>query len=96
MKKKMAELLNVIFGFRKFILMLILYTVGIVFRINDLLSGKEMVDLFTGTTIAFFSANGVEHIVNCVKDIAAGKRAPATVEEVVPNEGAEVAPEEGK
>lgn len=68
MKKKLAELLNVIFGFRKFILMLLLVMIAVVFRVLDLLNGREMVDLLQNTTIAFFSANGIEHIVGIVKD----------------------------
>lgn len=81
MKRKIAEILNVIFGFRKFILMLILFMVGIAFRISDLITGAEMVDLFKNTTIAFFSANGVEHLVGAVKEYAASKSGvPATPE----------------
>lgn len=68
MKQKIAEIINIIFGFRKFILMLILYLVGIIFRIKGLLSGSEMVNLWSNTTIAFFGANGVEHIMNTVKE----------------------------
>ncbi len=67
MKQKLAELINVIFGMRKFILMMILYIVGIVFRLMNLVSGAEMVDLFKATTIAFMGANGVEHLVMAVK-----------------------------
>lgn len=68
MKQKLAELINIVFGFRKFLLMLLLYVVGIIFRLNDLVSGAEMVDLFKTTTIAFMSANGVEHLMTTVKD----------------------------
>lgn len=67
MKQKIADFLNIFFGFRKTLLMVILYIVGIIFRITGLLSGAEMVDLFKGTTIAFMSANGLEHIVEVVK-----------------------------
>jgi hypothetical protein len=77
MKQKLAELINVIFGMRKFILMVILYVVGIVFRIQNLLSGAEMVDLFKATTIAFMGANGVEHLVIGVKAVMAGRQSPA-------------------
>lgn len=73
MRQKIADLINVIFGMRKFILMMVLYIVGIVFRIKDMLSGAEMVDLFKSTTIAFMSANGIEHLVTGVKAVMAGK-----------------------
>ena len=68
MKQKLAEWLNVIYGFRKFILMLIVFLVGIVFRVKGLINGAELVDLLKTTAIAFMGANGVEHIVGAVKD----------------------------
>lgn len=73
MKKKLAELINVIFGFRKFILMLIVIVVAIIFRINDLVNGAEMVDLIKNVGIAFMGANGVEHIVGAVQTHMANK-----------------------
>lgn len=77
MKEKVAEIINIIFGFRKFLLMLVIYIVGILFRLKGLISGGEMVDLFKATTIAFMGANGVEHIVTAVKEYNAGKSQPA-------------------
>lgn len=76
MKQKVAELINIIFGFRKFLLMLALFAVGIIFRITDHLDGNQFVDLLKNTTIAFFTANGVEHIVATVKSVM-GKEPPA-------------------
>lgn len=73
MKQKLAELINIIFGFRKFLLMLLLVIIAVAFRISDLLTGREMVDLLQNTTIAFFSANGIEHIVGVVKDYVNNK-----------------------
>lgn len=72
MKKKLAELINIVFGFRKFLLMLLVYALGVIFRINDMINGAEMVDLFKTTTIAFMSANGVEHIIDGVKSAMGG------------------------
>lgn len=72
MKEKLAELLNVTFGFRKFLLMILLLIIGVVFRIKGYVNGAEMVDLFKSTAISFFAANGVEHIVTCIKDYNAG------------------------
>lgn len=76
MKQKLAEWLNVIYGFRKMLLMLIIFIIGVVFRVKDLINGTEMVDLFKTTAIAFMSANGVEHIVGAVKEYATNGRAP--------------------
>ena len=41
--------------------------IAIIFRCRDLVNGSEMVDLLKATTIAFFSANGLEHIMTVVK-----------------------------
>jgi hypothetical protein len=91
MRQKIAELINIIFGFRKFILMMVLYIVGIVFRIEGLISGDNMVDLFKSTTIAFMGANGVEHLVETVKSYMDSKNqtaAPAG-DNLVPDAGSE-------
>lgn len=73
MKQKLAELINVVFGFRKFLILLFLYSISIIFRCKGLISGDEMVRLIEPTTIAFLGANGVEHIVSAVKDHYAAK-----------------------
>jgi len=89
MKQRLAELINVIFGFRKFLILLAIFIIGVVFRLKGLVSGGEMVDLFKATTLAFMGANGVEHIVNCVKDNNATKLAMSQADEVVPAEDQE-------
>jgi hypothetical protein len=78
MKQKIAELINVVFGFRKFLILLVLYAIAIIFRIKGLINGAEMVQLIEPTTIAFIGANGVEHVVSAVKDHYAAKRADET------------------
>lgn len=78
MKRKLAELINIIFGFRKFLLMLFLMLIAIIFRVKDYLNGAEMVDLLKTTAIAFMGANGVEHLVSAYT----GKGKPPAVPEV--------------
>jgi hypothetical protein len=73
MKEKVAEFINVIFGFRKFIIMLLAMLIAIIFRMKGLINGENMVDLLKATIISFFGANGVEHIMAVVKDYAAAK-----------------------
>lgn len=75
MNAKLAEFLAVFFGFRKLLILMILFIVGIIFRLNDLINGAEMVDLFKTTAIAFMGANGVGKIVNAVRDHTASKTA---------------------
>lgn len=77
MKKRIAEIFNLIFGFRKFLLMLFIIVVSIVFRLKDLINGTEMVDLIKTTAIAFMSVNGVEHIMTVVKGHLDAKTAAA-------------------
>lgn len=73
MKQRLAELINVLFGFRKFLILLIVYLIAVVFRVHNLINGDELVRLMEPTTIAFIGANGVEHIVGAVKDHYASK-----------------------
>lgn len=60
-------------GMRKFIIMILLVIVGIVFRILDYINGVEFVDLLEGTAIAYFAANGGEHITKAVIEWARNK-----------------------
>lgn len=99
MRQKIADLINVIFGFRKFLLMLLVYLIAVVFRCNDLINGAEMVDLLKQTTLGFLGANGVEHIVGAVKDHLASKTAgdnPVTPYEDLVSQEAADAEEEAK
>lgn len=90
MKQKLAELINIVFGFRKFLLMLAICLIGVIFRIKGLVDGSEMVDLLKTTTLGFFGANGVEHVITCIKEYNAGKAAQGGQDdEVVPTEDQE-------
>jgi hypothetical protein len=62
---KMFELLE---GSRKFLIMLIILTCSVIFRIYSLINGAEFVDLMKGCVIAFFASNIGEHVVNTIKD----------------------------
>lgn len=82
MRQKLAELINIIFGFRKFILMILLFAIGIIFRLANEINGAEFVDLMKNTSIAFFAANGIEHLTQTVKDYVASKATKAPGPEV--------------
>lgn len=75
MKQKIAEWINIIFGFRKFLAWLALFLVGIIFRVKGLIAGSEFVDLIKGTFMGFVAANGVEHIMTNIKGIMDAKNA---------------------
>lgn len=68
MKEKVAEFIQIFFGFRKFILMILLFGVGIIFRLHNYVDGGQFVDLMKNTTIAFFAANGFEYISSTIKE----------------------------
>lgn len=74
MKEKIAELYALLFGFRKFIVALMVLVVSIIFRVKSLLSGSEFVDLVKAVTLGFFGTNTVEGIVTVVKDHLAARR----------------------
>lgn len=77
MKEKIAEWINVIFGFRKFIAWFGLFVVGIIFRVQNLISGEAFVDLMKSTFMGFVAANGVEHIMTTVKGVMDSRTAAA-------------------
>lgn len=73
LSERARNIINFLNGFRKFTIMAILIAIAIVFRVLDYLSGKEMVELLSSTSVAFMSANGVEHVVKAVAEWAKGK-----------------------
>ena len=95
MKEKIAELYQLLFGFRKFLVALLVIVVSIVFRAKSLLNGVEFVDLVKAVTLGFFGTNTAEGIITVVKDHLAGRREAGNVlvapaEKVDPNEDVEV------
>jgi len=65
MLNKIKEALT---GFRKFLIILIIITIGISFRLCNLINGSEMVELLKVTGASFFAANLVEHVTNTIKE----------------------------
>jgi hypothetical protein len=61
------EDIGILYGFRKTLLIMILYVVGVVFRCLGLIDGGQMVDLFKSITVAFMAGNGLEHMTSTVK-----------------------------
>jgi hypothetical protein len=68
MTQYIINFLNTLQGLRKTMVMLSLILLGAIFRVKGYISGDNMVDLLKGTVIAFFSANGLEHITTTVKE----------------------------
>lgn len=58
----MNKLIGIIKGLRKWSIMIIIITIGVIFLVNGTLSGLEFVALIKGVAIAFMSSNAVEHI----------------------------------
>ena len=62
-----ADFLSFLNGFRKFVIMILLIIVGIIFRLSEHINGAEFVDLLKHTAIAYMSFNGLEHLTNVAK-----------------------------
>lgn len=95
MKQKIAEWINIIFGFRKFIAWFGLFLTGIIFRVKGLIAGAEFVDLMKSTFMGFVAANGVEHIMTTVKGVMDSKNAamnPPVADPDPTNDDKEVTP----
>lgn len=73
MKEKVVEWLNVLMGFRKFLAWFSLFIVGIVFRIDNMISGEQFVDLVKATFAGLVAGNMTEHLVSFGKDYMASK-----------------------
>lgn len=79
MKQKVLDLVNLFTGLRKTIIMLVLIAICIGFRIANLMSGENMVELLKNTVIAYFGANSVEHFSAMVKEHLISKQMPTSV-----------------
>ena len=66
MFQKVQEIMSVILGLRKLVIMLALILIAIVFREKALIDGGQLVDLLKTTTLAFFGSNSVEHIKSAI------------------------------
>lgn len=53
--------------------MILILIIAVIFRIVDFVTGAEFVDLMKGTTIAFLSFNGIEHMTKAVKEFISSK-----------------------
>lgn len=67
MRRKIAELIDILMGFRKFIAWSMLLIVGIIFRIWGLIDGGQFVEMMKTVTISFFGANSVEHFSSMIQ-----------------------------
>lgn len=67
MRQKLAELIDIIYGFRKFIAFLLLFIVSILFKLYSQIDGGQFVDLMKNVSLAFFAANGIEHFTDMAK-----------------------------
>jgi predicted Co/Zn/Cd cation transporter (cation efflux family) len=74
MKQKIAEFFLLLQGFRKFIVCLLILIVSIVFRVKNLLSGGEFVDLDKAIVLAFMGSNSMEGLFSVVKEHLQTKR----------------------
>lgn len=66
LSERLKLVINFLNGFRKFTIMILLMMVGIIFRLTGHLTGEEMVNLLSGTAVAFMASNSVEHMKDAV------------------------------
>lgn len=85
MKQKLVDLINVIFGFRKFLAWLALFLVAVAFRLKGYVDGGQFVDLMKSTFMGFVAGNGVEHIMTTVKEYINAKGQVTTVAAPAPS-----------
>jgi hypothetical protein len=67
MTSKETDDLNLLFTWRKTLLVSTLYIVGGIFRIKGLINGSEFVDLIKNVTVAFLASNGFEYAASTAR-----------------------------
>lgn len=67
MNQKIADFFSIFMGVRKTLVMFSLIIISVIFRLKNLISGNELVELLKTTTISFFAANSVERVGETVK-----------------------------
>ena len=67
MTQGLSDFLDVLFGYRKFLIMFALLSIAVFFRLKGYIDGSNFVDLMKATTLSFFAANGFEHMGNVTK-----------------------------
>jgi hypothetical protein len=73
MRQRLAELIDILYGFKKFIAFLLLLGISILFRLKSLIDGGQFVDLMKSVSVAFFAVNGVEHFTEAARSYFNGK-----------------------
>jgi len=71
--KKLLEFLDLLIGFRKFSIMLLLTLTSLTLLLFKILDGNNWVDLMKAVSIAYFASNSVEHLSQFAKDFIANK-----------------------
>ena len=85
MRQRLAELIDIIYGFRKFIAFLLLFVTAIAFRLGSEIDGGQFVDLMKNVALAFFAANGIEHFTEAAKGYFASKT-PGPITNLIPHD----------
>jgi hypothetical protein len=56
--------------------MLIIITIAVCFRFDNLIDGAQVVDLLKNITLAFIGGNAAEHITNTAREFIQAKATP--------------------
>lgn len=67
MNQKIADFFSIFMGVRKTLVMFSLLLISVVFRLKNLITGTELVELLKTTAISFFAANSVERVGETIK-----------------------------
>lgn len=90
MKRQVAEVFNLIYGFRKTLAWFSILLVAVIFRVLGYIDGSQLVDLLKTTFAGFLTGNVAEHVMSFGKDYIASKNQIADTDES--NDSQEVTP----
>jgi hypothetical protein len=69
----MNKLVSVIKGLRKWSIMAVIITIGVILLVNGMLSGIEFVTLVKGVGVAFMASNAIENAGDVIKKVVTKK-----------------------
>jgi hypothetical protein len=66
LKEDGEKAVSIFLGYRKFMVMLMVVFISVVFRVANYIDGGQMVDLLKGAVLGFFAGNAMEYSANTV------------------------------
>jgi hypothetical protein len=74
--QKLSEFFDLLMGFRKLIVFILLLVISATFLLSHNIDGGQWTDLMKAVAVSFFGSNSIEHFTSMVQDHLASKSDP--------------------